>query len=148
MKKIVDNLNGYFQALKRLSLNTCDFWAHVIEVNSTLNNAIDDYISKIDEVTLIEKKDITFRDVENLHKEFIFSNINTDNDDIIKLFSWDIVEFYGLASTIIDPNGDFNPLVSKGAIQLSVNSTFHSSYVYYVVEIDKQAIVTGLAVRA
>ena len=148
MKEIVDNLNGYFQALRRLSLNTCDFWADAVDVNGTLNNAIDDYISKIDEVTLIEKKDVTCREVEELYKEFIFSNMNMDSDDIIKLFSWDIVEYYGLASTIIDPNGDFNPLVSNGAIQLSVSSIFHSSHVYYVVEIGTQEIITGLAVRA
>ena len=62
----------------------------------------------------------------------------------------DIVEYYGIASTSLNPKGCWNPLLSNGALEISIKSEsrFHESLVYFLVEIEDQAILTGFEIRA
>ncbi len=149
MEAIVNNLNGYLHSLRRLSGNKCDFWAESVEIESDIDNTIDKYFSKLESNNkALKKEEIDYSTVEKLLKDLVFSNLNVRDDNLIKLFAWDIVEYYGLASTALDPEGGFNPLVSNGAIKVSVQSDFYESCVYYVVQIANFAVVTGLAIRA
>jgi len=147
MQTYVDNLNGYFQVLRRLSKNRCDFWSELIEIDGTLENTIEEYLESKESVEFLNKKDISYSEVQELYESYIFSNI-TVSTVAHKLLTYDIVEYYGLASTSTDSNNDFNPLISNGAVLLNVRSEFHSEYIYYVVEYGNKAIVTGLATRA
>lgn len=70
------------------------------------------------------------------------------SDEVIELLKWDIVEYYGLISTSIDPDSSFNPLVSTGALLLEARSSFHLKCNYFVVEYSKYVVITGLAQRA
>lgn len=148
MELIVNGLNGYLYSLRRLTENKCDFWAELINIDSDIAEVIDSYLLKTNAIEkIIEKKKIDYVGVEKLLDDFIFSNLVIKDENIIKLLVWDIVEYYGLASTVIDSAADFNPLVSKGAIQITVQSSFHKQCVYYIVPISNYAIVTGLAIR-
>jgi hypothetical protein len=148
MESYVENLNGFFQALRRLSENRCDYWSHCLKIDSSLENAIQNYFSSMDDVELLEMNKITYEEVEALHQKYIFSNLVNVNGNVLDLIKWDLVEYFGLASTAIDPDGPFNPLVSSGALLLKARSTFHGEYVYYLVRYGNKAIITGLAVRA
>ena len=149
MGAIVNNLNGYLHSLRRLSGNKCDFWAERVEIETDIDNTIDEYFSTLESNSkVLEIERIDYSTVEKLLDTLVFSNLNIKDGDLIKLFAWDIVEYYGLASTAVDPEREFNPLVSNGAIKVSVQSDFHNSCVYYVVQITSFAIFTGLAIRA
>jgi len=149
METIIANLNGYLHSLRRLSGNKCDFWADVIKIEVDFEKTIEGFISKFkNNVKLIEKKEISYFEVESLLEELLLSNLDISSKDLKKSFTWDIIEYYGLASTDTDPDGEFNPLVSNGAIQITVQSDFHKSCVYYIVAISNHAVVTGLAERA
>lgn len=149
MEAIIANLNGYLHSLRRLSGNKCDFWAEATKIDSDLDNAIEGFLSNIKSgVKLIEKSKINYSAVEALLEELVLSNLLTDDENLKKSIAWDIVEYYGLASTALDAEGEFNPLVSNGAIKVSVQSDFHKSCVFYIVVISNYMVVTGLAERA
>ncbi|MGX5172703.1 hypothetical protein ACUR5C_01590 [Aliikangiella sp. IMCC44653] len=149
METIIANLNGYLHSLRRLSENKCDFWASTVSINTDFYQTIEDFISKLNtDVKHIETKEVSYSEVEALLEQHLLSKLVTVSDDLKESFAWDIVEYYGLASTASDPEGEFNPLVSNGAIQITVQSGFHKSCVYYIVAISNHAVVTGLAERA
>jgi len=148
MESYVENLNGFFQALRRLSENRCDYWSHCLEIDSSLEIAIQQYFNNMDDVELIETNNITYQEVEALHQEYIFSNLVNVNGNVLELLKWDLVEYFGQASIAKNSEGPFNPLVSNGALLLKAKSSFHGQYVYYVVSYGSKAIITGLAVRA
>lgn len=149
MEAIVNNLNGYLHSLGRLSGNKCAFWAECIEVESSFENTIDEYFAKLEtDNKILEREKISYSEVKKLLKNIVFANLSVKDSSLIELFAWDIVEYYGLASTDRDPGGEFNPLVSNGTIKISVQSDFYKSCDYYVVQISNYAVITGLAVRA
>ena len=126
MEAIINNLNGYLHSLRRLSGNKCDFWAECVEIDSDIDNAIDKYFSKLkSDCKVLKTEKIDYSTVENLLNNLVFSNLTIRDDNLIKLLAWDIVEYYGLASTALDSEGEFNPLVSNGAIKISVQSDFY-----------------------
>jgi hypothetical protein len=147
MKEIIDNLNGYFLALRRLTNNKCDYWANLIEIHQNIDLSIDQYFANHSGQSITSKNKISFNDVEKILDEYIYTNITVINENHRKLFAWDIVEYYGLASTSNDPEGEFNPLVSRGAIRVDVQSSFHIPCVCYIVEIGNFAIITCLGER-
>ena len=151
MKNIVYQLNGYLHALRRLAKYNSDFWAIHIKIESNIEQTIKDYFSKAHvktEVTEIKK--IDYSEVEVFFDKFIIQNLAIEDQDQIDMLLWDIVEYYGMASTRLNPKGCFNPLVSKGALEISIKteSIFHESLVYFLVEIEDQAILTGFGIRA
>jgi hypothetical protein len=149
MENIVNNLDGYLLSMRRLSGNQYDYWAEILDITAGVETALTNHFYKINpELKVIEKYEICYLDVEKLLVEYIFSQLAFTNENIKKLFLWDIVEYFGLASTQDDPEGDFNPLVSNGALKLSMQPNFYKSHVYLVVPISNYAIIMGLAKRA
>jgi hypothetical protein len=149
MENIVNNLDGYLLSLRRLSGNQYDYWVEILDITVGIETALTNHFYKIDpELKVIAKYEISYLDVEKLLVEYIFSQLAITNENIKKLFLWDIVEYFGLASTQDDPEGDFNPLVSNGALKLTMQSNFYKSHVYLVVPISNYAIIMGLAKRA
>lgn len=122
--------------------------AELVELKCSLEDSVRNHLSTFEKnLEIIDSKSISYSEVEALLETFIFSNLKIDDDDIRKSLAWDIVEYYGLASTDIDQNNEFNPIVSNGAIQFTMKSDFHSSRIYYAIPIGNQIILTGLAVR-
>jgi hypothetical protein len=69
--------------------------------------------------------------------------LRVENKEINKLFAWDIVEYYGLASTSL--GGEWNPLVRNGAIHLQLKSVRHASLNYFFVVIGDCLVVMDLS---
>lgn len=148
MESYVENLNGYFQSLRRLSNNVCDLWAQYVPIDSAFEETVEAYFNNTEGIKVIDKHWASFREIESLYNELIFSKIEGLSDEVLGLLKWDIVEYYGLISTSIDCDSCFNPLVSAGALLLETRSPLHSKCNYLVVEYSKFVVITGLAQRA
>ena len=151
MKRIVDRLDGYLHSIRRLAKDNCDYWATHIEVEDDIEKAIHDYFSEAHirtEVMDIKRVDYTI--IEKYFDRFITKQLTTNTEDQIYMLLWDIVEYYGVASTKMNPKGPFNPLVSEGALEITVKEEepFHKELIYFLVKIENQAILTGLGIRA
>jgi len=151
MKSLVHELNGYLHSIRRLAKYNCDYWAIHIEVENDIEKAIHEHFSKAripTEVT--EIKQVDYDTVKKFFNKFIVEQLTANSKDQITMLTDDIIEYYGMASTRINPKGPFNPLVSKGALEISIKSekTFHEELVYFLVQIENQAILTGFGIRA
>ena len=150
MKNIVYQLTGYLHSLRRLAKYNSDFWAVHIVIETTIDDAMEKYFEKLRTKTkVVEIRKIDYTRVKEFFDEFIIQNLAIENKDQIDMLLWDIVEYYGIASSQLDSQ-KFNVLVSEGAyeIRVSSESNFHESLVYFLVPIKNQAILTGLGIRA
>ena len=146
MKEVVYQLTGYLHSLRRLSKYNSDFWATHLTIDTTIEDAINTHFSKAHVKTEVtEIKQIDYAKVKEFFDKFIIQNLENVSKDQIDILIWDIVEYYGVASTSVNPRGCFNPLVSKGALEIYTKreSEFHESLVYFLVLIEDQAILTG-----
>jgi len=149
MENYVSELRGYLQSLRRLCRRPCDFHADSFLVENDIHSSIEEYINKLGaEFKFKGIKPVTYQEVESILKKHLVLELVLENQNTIDLFLWDIVEYYGLASTASNPDGDFNPLVSNGALAVEVQSSYYSSGAIFVVVIEKAAIITWLNVRA
>jgi hypothetical protein len=58
---LIDNLNGYLQSMRRLSLNTCYFGAYVRKIKIDVVTEIDEFVNNLgDHYQLIDKKQLSF----------------------------------------------------------------------------------------
>jgi len=136
IKGIIANLNGYLQSMRRLGLNQCHYSTSVREIKNNFENEIEDYKTIFnDDYQVSSQKHADYKQLEQLHHDLIYSKLKIKGKDTIKLFEWDIVEYFGLASTSIDKERSFHPTVSNGAIVLKLKSKKFKSLVYYFVEI-------------
>ena len=146
IKEIIANLNGYLQSMRRLGLNQCHYSASVREIKNNFENEIEDYKTIFtDDYQITSQKHVDFKQLEQLHHDLIYSKLKIHNKEIIELFEWDIVEYFGLSSTSIDKDNSFHPTVSNGAIVLELKAKKFSSLIYYFVEIDKYMVTVILS---
>lgn len=149
MENYVSELRGYLQSLRRLCRRQCDFYADSFVVENEIHKSIREYINNLGaEFTFKGVKPLTYQEVESVLRKHLLRELEVENPITIDLFLWDIVEYYGLASTASNPDGDFNPLVSNGAFAVEVHSLHYASSVVFVVVIEQCAIVMWLSVRA
>lgn len=134
IKGIIANLNGYLQSMRRLSLNQYHYTASVRVIKNNFEDEIEAY-KKIfnNDYQLISQQHFDYKQMQQLHQDLIFLKLKLKDKEIIKHLDWDIVEYFGLASTSI--GGEWNPLVKNGAIVLKFESKKFKFLVYYFVEI-------------
>lgn len=148
MENYISELRGYLQSLRRLCQRQCDFYADSFPVTGDIYLSIEEHVNKCgDQFQFVGVKSITFNEVENLLQKHLIHELEVVSEDAIKLFMWDIIEYYGLISTALNPDGDFNPLVSNGALEVEVKSPHYLSGSIFVVVIEEVAIVMWLHVR-
>lgn len=149
MENYVSELRGYLQSLRRLCRRQCDFYADSFFLENDIHSSVKKYINKLGaEFEFVGIKPLTYQEVESILKKHLVAELEVESQSSIELFLWDIVEYYGLASTASNPDGDFNPLVSNGALEVEVKSSHYTSGAIFVVVIGKAAIITWLNVRA
>lgn len=149
MENYVSELRGYLQSLRRLCRRQCDFHADSFLVKNDIHASIEEYIYKLGaEFKFKGIKPLTYQEVESILEKHLILELEVEDQNANELFLWDIVEYFGLASTALNPDGDFNPLVSNGALAVEVQSSHYSSGAIFVVVIEKAAIVMWLNVRA
>lgn len=145
----VYELRGYLRSLQRLSKVHCHFFADSFPIQSGLSESIEKYVARFgDDFEFCGSKTIDYSDVEGILKDHLYSNLTITDENQLGLLDWDITEYFGLASTSVDPNGDFNPLVRKGAVEVKIASKHYQSCAHFVVPIGEHAIFVGLAVCA
>jgi len=147
LEKHISELRGYLQSLQRLCKKRCDFDATIIPMETDLNETVTKYVAGFNgDFECIAQQKINFEEIEDLLQNYIYSNLSITNIDQIKLIDWDIIEFYGKASLEPGSTSDVNPLVTNGAIQVSITSKHYQSCAHFVVELGGHAVVTSLAV--
>ena len=149
MKKIVYMLDGYLSSIRRLAYNNCDYWAIHLKIDTDVEAAISNYFLKYDiPKEVIEIKKIGYDVVKTFFDKFIVEQLKDNTENQVTMLIDDIVEYYGLASTTLNPKGVWNPLL-EGAFEITVKdeSNFHESLVYFLVEVENQAILTGFGIR-
>lgn len=148
MENYISELRGYLQSLRRLCRRQCDFHADSFLIENDINKSIEEYINRLGaEFKFVGIKPLTYLEVERLLKKHLILELETESQSTTELFLWDIVEYYGLASTSLSSEGKFNPLVSDGALEVEVYSPYYSSGAVFVVVIDNMAVITWLNVR-
>ena len=143
---IFDNLNGYLQSMRRLGLNQCHYSSIVRKIQGDFQEEIDLFKQIFDEsYTVIDENKYSYQQIQQLHKDLIYSKLKINDKEIIRSFDWDIVEYFGLASTSV--GNEWNPIVKNGAIVLTLQAKKFKTLVYYFVEVGGFMVVIRLSER-
>lgn len=87
---------------------------------------------------------VNYETVKTLFNEHIFDPLRSVGLSDLENVDWNIIEYYGLASTSINENGPWNPVVSGESLLLEFESAESTKVLELIVEIEKYAIVTFL----
>jgi hypothetical protein len=141
----VINLDGYLHSLRRLSGNRCDYWAEVIEVDDNFEDCFKKYLGVL-KVKFIDSSTAGYREIDSLFEAEFQSSLRFQEEDLIKLFVWDIVEYIQMTYREMEP--EIDPIHEKKALIITANSEHHGDFRYLVVPVENKVIVIGLATRA
>jgi len=149
LELIVAEFGGFLLALQRLCGPGYAFSAFLVERGTDEFASLQTQFAKFEgKFKLVRTEAVTHHQVTELLSERIYSKLAYIDAPVLKMLDWQLTEYYGLASTAADPGGSFHPLVSDGALLLSVSSTHYASIVSYAVPIKGHFIVTVLGNRA
>ena len=149
----IRELNGYLQALERLCGNGYFFGANTYEadkdIDSKLSEILDSLATK-EEYAFKGKSEITNKSLISEMEQFIFNGIldrkNMVNDSArsfsTKMIVEDINEYYGLASTSINKEGVFHPLIKGPVFKLNIENVKIKKSLFYVVQIENNFVLT------
>jgi hypothetical protein len=139
------NLDGYLLALRRLSGNRCDLWAEIFDISG---NVEDDFRKHLSDrhVALIDFSNIGYKEIDEVLEKHSFSMLRIEDESILKLFSWDIVEYIQMSYRLIEP--EIDPISNNQVVLARAESDFHGRYVYIVIPVKNKGIAMGLATRA
>jgi hypothetical protein len=140
----VINLDGYLHSLRRLSGNRCDYWAEVIEVDGNFGDCFKTYLVTLD-VKYIGSSAAGYREIDALFETELQSSLRFQDEDLIKLFVWDIIEYIQMTYRGTDP--EIDPIRENKALIITANSACHGNFRYLVVPVEHKMIIIGLATR-
>lgn len=138
------NLNGYFQTLRRLSGNRCDFWVDIFDIKGDVVSNFKDHLSDRG-ILLGDVSNVDYKRMDNLLQEKVLSNLAIKDESLLKLFGWDIVEYIQMSYRLIEP--EIDPLRSGEAKVVIAESEFHGRYNYVLIPVNSKCIAVGLATR-
>jgi hypothetical protein len=138
-------LRGYLQSFRRMSGNRCDFWSYAIDLDGDNASSIDSIIADTD-VRISVNLPAGYKEVDALLDRYVFPMLNVADEDLRKLFAWDIVEYIELCCREVDPVT--TPLSRREARVFEGSSGFHPMLAYLVVPIKSRALVIALGTRA
>lgn len=144
-KQPISNLDGYLHSLRRLSGNSCDFWAEIFEFENDITEGFKEYLADR-EVLIIDSYPVGYKEIDEILEEAVFTKLQVQDESLLKLFAWDIVDYLQLSYQLIQP--EIDPISSKESLLFNAKSEFHGDYVYIVVPVKNHAIAMGLASRA
>ncbi len=145
MHTIVANFDGYLHCLRRLSDNSCDFWANTFELSSSVEESLGSHLSG-HSISITESFMVGYSEVTKVLEKHLFLNLASINADQKKLIEWDFIEYIEVACRTHDPES--SPISNSQALLFNAKSEFHGQYVYLVIPVKNQAIIVGLAIRA
>lgn len=138
-------LRGYLQSLRRMSGNRCDFWTCTVDLNAGIDASIESLIADTD-IRISDRASAGYAEVDALLQRRVFSMLDAADEQLCKLFAWDIVEYIELCCLALDPAT--NPLRKREARVFECSSSFHPALTYLVVPIGSRALVVALGTRA
>jgi len=138
-------LLGYLQSLRRMTGNRCDFWSYAIDMDGDIEGSIDSIIADTD-VRISVHAPAGYKEVAALLDRYVFPMLNVADEELCKLFAWDIVEYIELCCREMDPVT--TPLSRREAMVFEGSSSFHPTLAYLVVPIKSRALVVALGTRA
>jgi hypothetical protein len=124
----VINLDGYLHSLRRLSGNRCDYWAEVIEVDDNFDDCFKAYLVAL-EVKFIDSSKAGYREIYSLLETEFQSSLRFQEEDLIKLFVWDIVEYIQMTYLGMEP--EIDPIQEKKALIITANSARYGDFRYF-----------------
>jgi hypothetical protein len=138
-------LRGYLQSFRRMSGNRCDFWSYAIDLEGDIAGSIDSIVADTD-VRISVNLPAGYKEVDALLDRYVFPMLNVADEDLRKLFAWDIVEYIELCCREVDPVT--TPLSRREARVFEGSSGFHPTLAYLVVPIKSRALVIAFGTRA
>lgn len=139
------NLDGYLLALRRLSGNRCDFWAEIFETDTNVEDDFKKHLASRD-IELLNSSPADYKDIDKALEVNLLSKLLISDESLLKLFSWDIVEYIQMSYRLIEP--EIDPVSSKQAAIINAKSDFHGRYVYILIPVQNRGVAVGLATRA
>ena len=87
-----------------------------------------------------------YKEVDVLLDRYVFPMLRVADEQLCKLFAWDIVEYIDLCCWELDPMT--TPLSRREAMVFEGASSSHPTLAYLVVPIESRALVIALGTRA
>jgi hypothetical protein len=150
-KQPLYNLDGYLRCLRRLNKNKCDYWVEQFEISGEVETSFSEYATGID-VKIMNCDLVGYREIEVFFEKEFSSTLKSLEEDQIKLFAWDVVEYIQMTFRGKDPDQD--PIYKKHSFIASMKhhtraqSDFHGYFRDIVVSVKDRATVVGVAARA
>jgi len=145
-EQIIWGFNGYLNLLRRLCRGKCHFAVRDVRLSQTVSETIERYLSdRPYSAVLRSVSPIDYEGVNEVLKEYIFSSLVDLDQDICSVIHWDIIEYFGLASTA-NADGVFNPLVKYGAWKAELFTDTYEKSTVILVEYGDKAILLSLGV--
>ena len=149
---VIAEMHGYLHALQRLCGPPHLFWAALAARDAEDERSLKKYFEQLaEDRERVEIRSITPIDHVHLQEilaERIYSVLPGVSGPALKSIDWHLTEYYGLASTTSDKDGEFHPTVSRGAFLVSLSSPQFRSCMCIAVPIKGFFVITGLAIRA
>lgn len=140
-------LEGYFQSLRRLSCNRCDFWSYVIGLSEDVEVDLTTHLSRTNSGTRITgRAAVGYAEFDALLNQHVVSRLAIRDQNLLGLFCWDIAEY--IQSSYRDGDSATDPFASRTAVAFNAFSAFHGGHVYLAVPLTSRALVIGFGARA
>lgn len=149
----IAELNGYLNSLRRLCGNCFFFGAQAYaaeqDIDAFAKSLVDSWSENGDycyEGRSIIEWDELSEAIESMILHGILDRKTMPNDTarayVSKMLVEDINEYYGLASTSLDDNGVFHPLIQGPVYKLNISGRSQEKTLYYLVKIGRYYVFT------
>lgn len=154
----IAELNGYLQSLRRFRgagyFYSARSYSSTEDVDQFLFNTVNKW-GENGKFKYLGKSEIEFKVLEDRLNKIIFGgalnlqNISGDGTkkNIRKMVIEDINEYYGLASTSLQSDGAFHPLIFGPVYELNIENNDYSDLFSYLVKIGNYYVLTIFARR-
>jgi len=157
-KGYIAELNGYLHSLRRFRGAGYFYSAQSYDAKTGIDQFATETITEWgenEEFQYLGKTEIKFEALEERLSNIIFGGAlnlqsvesNESKESIRKLVLEDINEYYGLASTSLDSEGVFHPLISGPVYQLNIENKNYSNLFFYLVKIGNYYVLTSFTRR-
>ncbi|MCG8519456.1 MAG: hypothetical protein MI794_15810 [Pseudomonadales bacterium] len=154
----IHELNGYLSCLSRLCGPAYVFAAHAYQVEADVDSFVreavaiwsegDEYIPA-SEIQYVGKSLIEYSQLQSEIAGYVTNGLlgprelsGTGRRAAARLLVEDITEYYGLASTSMNPEGVFHPLISSTVHRLNIRNEKYEHCLFFVLQIEDMYVLT------
>jgi hypothetical protein len=140
-------LDGFLNALRCLIGHPAKIFGagYIEKVEQNLDSIIHDKIKLIEQSGSLVTRDIVdFKYIQKVFNQYIYNKLPTSDENNLGNLDWNLVEYYGVASTAENEDEAWNRLVSQKHVILEYQDESSINSVIFFVEHDKFVIATYL----